>query len=304
MYHLKEVNSGLSNALKSFVDNGGNLIVFPASNIDYESYKEFLSLLSVNYFTEMDTSENKVREINLKHPVFENVFDGQPKGNLNLPIVSAHYLISKGTTAFKNNILTLKDGNPFLTEYKVGKGIIYLSTISLEKESSNFTNHALFVPTLYNIALLSQRNYPLFHIIGSNSIIDINSQDKDNVYHIKNNSIDIIPRIRNANNNSTIFVNSDIETAGNYILENDKTKIGLAFNYNRSESELTYLSKGNIDDIIKSTSINAQYIDLTHGTIQTALNDLNIGEKYWKYCIILALLFLAVEIILIKIFKQ
>ena len=303
LYNLKEINSGLSNALKSFIDNGGNLLVFPSNSINYDSYREFLSLLSVNYFTEIDTSKNKVREINLTHPVYVNVFDGQPKGNLNLPIVSSHYLISKGTTAFKNNILTLKDGNPFLTEYKVGKGKIYLSTVSLDKENSNFTNHALFVPTLYNIALLSQKNYPLFHIIGSNSTIDLNRIEKDNVYHIKNQNIDIIPRVRNANNSTTVFVNSGIETADNYVLENDKTKIGLAYNYNRSESELTYLSSTEIDEIINSSSINAQYIDLNNGTIQTALSNLNIGKKYWKYCIILALLFLAVEIVLIKIFK-
>ncbi len=303
MYNLNEVNSGLSNALKQFVDNGGSILIFPSKQVNYDSYREFLSLLSVNYYTATDTASNKVREINLKHPVYANVFEGKPKGNLNLPVVSSHYLISKGTTAFKNSILTLKDGNPFLTEYKVAKGSIYLSTVSLDKESSNFSNHALFVPTLYNIALLSQKNYPLFHTIGSNSTIDLNRGEKDNVYHIKNNTIDIIPRVRNANNSTTVFVNADIETADNYLLENDKTQIGLAYNYNRSESELTYLSSTEIDEIINSNAINAQYIDLANGTIQSALSDLNIGKKYWKYCIILALLFLAVEIILIKLFK-
>ncbi|NQX96692.1 MAG: BatA domain-containing protein [Flavobacteriales bacterium] len=304
IYDIDKVNSGLSNTLKSFIDNGGSLLLFPSNTIDYDSYREFLSLLSVNYFTTKDTAKNKVREINLKHPVYANVFDGKPKGNLNLPIVSSHYLISKGTTAFKNNILTLKDGSPFLTEYKVGKGKIYLSTVSLDKETSNFTNHALFVPTLYNIALLSEKNYPLFHIIGSNSTLDLNRIEKDNVYHIKNSTIDLIPRVRSTNNSTTVFVNYDIEKADNYILENNTTKIGLAYNYNRSESELTYLSAADIDEIIKSNSINAKYIDLTNGTIQSALSDLNIGKKYWKYCIIFALLFLAVETVLIKIFKQ
>ena len=304
IYNLDKVNSGLSNSIKSFVDNGGSLLVFPSNNIDYESYREFLSLLNVNYFTEKDTSKNKVKEINLNHPIYTNVFDGKPKGNLNLPITSYHYLISKNTTTFKNNILSLKDGKPFLTEYKVEKGLAYLSAVSLNKENSNFTNHALFVPTLYNIALLSQKNYPLFHIIGNNSTIDLNRVEKDNVYHIKNNNIDIIPRVRNTSSITTIFVNTAIKTAGNYVLKNDKNTIGLAYNYNRSESELTYLSITEIDEIIKANYINAQYIDLTNGTIKTVLNDLNIGKKYWKYCIILALLFLAVEIVLIKIFKQ
>ncbi|PCJ00430.1 MAG: hypothetical protein COB15_02675 [Flavobacteriales bacterium] len=303
IYNLEKVNSGLSNALKGFVDNGGSLVVFPSNKIDFDSYREFLSLLNVNYYTTLDTLKNKVRDINLKHPVFSNVFDGKPKGNLNLPIVSAHYLISKNTTAFKNTILALKDASPFLTEYKVEKGSVYLSTVSLDNESSNFTNHALFVPTLYNIALLSQKNYPLFHIIGNNSTVNVSRGEKENVYHIKNKSLDIIPRVRNANNSTTVFVDTGVEKADNYVLDNNQTKIGLAYNYNRSESELSYISSVEMDEIIKSSNINAQYIDLTNGTIQSALSDLNIGKKYWKYCIILALLFLAVEIVLIKIFK-
>lgn len=303
MHQLDNVNSGLSNAIKNFIDNGGSLLVFPSDKIDENSYREFLSLLTVNYYTSIDTTKTKVGEINYKHPIYKNVFEGKPESNINLPIVSAHYGLSNSTTAFKNNILTLKDGTPFLIEYKVGKGTVYLSAVSLNKDASNFANHALFVPTLYNIALLSQNNYPLFHIIGSNSTIDLNRTENDNIYHIKNETIDVIPRTRNTTNNTTIFVDTDIEKAENYILENEVIKIGLAYNYNRSESELTYLTADEMDAIIQSNNMNAKYLDTANNTIKSALSDLNIGKKYWKYCIILVLLFLAIEIALIKLFK-
>ncbi len=303
MNDLDAVNSGLSKSIKSFLDNGGNLLVFPSNKIDYDSYREFLSLLNVNYYISQDTAKNKVREINITHPIYANVFEGKPANDINLPLVSSHYLISTATTAFKNNLLTLKDGSPFLTEYKVGKGTIYLSMVSLAKESSNFSNHALFVPTLYNIALLSQKNYPLFHVIGDNSTIDLNRSENDNVYHIKNKEIDIIPRVRSTNSNTTVFINSEIEKAGNYVLENELTKIGLAYNYNRLESELTYFTSSEIDEIITANDINAQLVETSNSTIKSALSNLNIGKKYWKYCIILALLFLAAEIALIKLLK-
>ena len=304
LHELDNVSSGLANAIQYFINNGGSLLVFPADKIDTESYRSFLNLLQVNYYTSLDTSANKVKKINLTHPIYNNVFEGVPKENLNLPVVAAHYKLSKGTTAYKNDILNLKNGDPFLTEYKVGKGSIYLCTVSLTSTRSNFTNHALFVPTLYNIALLSQTNYPLSHTIGSNSTIEVNRMArKDNVYHIKNNSIDLIPRVRNTTNKTTIFVNSAIETANNYFLENGTTKIGLAYNYNRSESELRYLTTTAIKTAIQQNGINAQFIDVTNSSMQSVLSDLTIGKKYWKYCIILALLFLAVEIVLIKIFK-
>lgn len=304
LHNQKEISSGLSNSIKSFIDNGGSLLLFPSKSIDYNSYREFLSLLNVNYFIQLDTSNNKVKDINLNHPLYNIVFEGKPKGNLNLPIVTSHYLISKGRTAFKNDILTLKDGSPFITEYKVGKGKVYLSTVPLDKEISNFSDHAIFVPTMYNIALLSQKNYPLFHIIGNNSTIDVERDEKDGVYHVKNNNLDVIPRIRSTNKGTTVFINSGIDLADNYTLENNTVKLGLSFNYSKAESKLTYLTHSEIEDIISSNSINAKFIDITKETIQGALSELNIGKKYWKYCIILALLFLAVEIALIKIFKQ
>ena len=60
----------------------------------------------------------------------------------------------------------------------------------MDKESSNFTNHAIYVPTLYNIALLSQKQHPLFHVIGSNSSLELNRIENESVYHIKNEQID------------------------------------------------------------------------------------------------------------------
>jgi hypothetical protein len=303
MHHLDNVNSGLANAIKSFIDNGGSLLIFPSNKIEADSYREFLSLLTVNYYTTIDTTKTKVGDINYKHPIYKNVFEGVPENNINLPIVSAHYELSSGTTAFKNNVLTLKNRHPFLAEYKVGKGTVYLSTVSLDKEASNFANHALFVPTLYNIALLSQNSYPLFHIIGANSSIDLNRTENEHIYHIKNKTIDVIPKTRNTNSNTTIFVDAGIEKADNYILENEVHKIGLAYNYNRNESDLSYLSSEDIDAIIQSNTINAKYIDTSNSSIKSALSDLNIGKKYWKYCIILVLLFLATEIALIKLFK-
>jgi hypothetical protein len=301
---LKNISSGLSSTLKTFVDNGGSLLIIPPTEeINLESYQEFLSLLTVNYFTAQDTSKTKVREINLNHPIYKNVFESKPEGNINLPIVSNHYNVSKSTTSYRNDLMILKNGSPFLTEYKTGKGAVYLLASSLNKESNNFTNHALFVPTLYNIALASQKNHALFHIIGSNSTLELIRDEKDKVYHIKNENIDLIPQVRNNSNYTTVFVNSSIAEAGSYWLENNQSKIGLAYNYNRTESDLTCLNSSELEEVIMNNTINAKLLDLESGMVKTTLSELNIGKKYWKYCIILVLLFLAAEIALIKLFK-
>lgn len=301
--NLSNINSGLANNTKKFIDKGGSVLIFPSNEIDYESYREFLSLLMVNYYIGKDTNKTAVRTLNLEHPIYQNVFESKPEGNLNLPLVSKHYQLSISTTSFKNNILTLKNGQPFLTEYKVGKGTVYLATSPLNKESSSFSSHALFVPTLYNIALLSLKQHPLFHVIGSNSSIELNRIENESVYHIKNEQIDLIPQLRNNANYTTIFVNSNIKDAGNYLLENNQTKLGLAYNYNRSESELNYFTSQELDEISKKNELNFNILNTKNSSVKSALTEVNLGKKYWKYCIILALLFLAAEIALIKLFK-
>jgi len=300
--NLDEVNSGLAAALKSFVEMGGSLLVLPASEIKIENYREFLSLLSVNYYVGLDTSKTKVKTIHYQHPIFKNVFDEQPKGNLNLPLVTQHYTTSNNRTSFKTKILSLKNGTDFLSAFQVGKGNVYLSTVSLDKTSSSFINHALFVPIMYNIALLSQKSYPLFYTIGQDYALEVPSLQKDNTYHILGDNFDVIPQLKNNNQGTTVFVNAGVELAGNYKLTNNENTIGLAYNYNRLESDLATHNAEEIQHAIDVNGLNAQLVSNT-GSIETVLSEINTGKRYWKYCIILALLFLAIEIALIKLLK-
>lgn len=303
IYHLDEISSGLASSLKSFTDNGGSLLLFPSDRINYNSYREFLSLMEVNYYESYDTSKTKVKGILLEHPIYENVFEGKPDGNIDLPVVSSHYPLSRSNTKYKSEVLKLKNGNSFLTEYKIGKGSVYLCSSSLKKESSNFSSHAIFVPTMYNIAMLSQSTYPLYHVIGSSSSIDLIRSEKDDIYHLKNKNVDIIPQIRSSKDYTTVFVASSIHDQGNYELQNNLISLGVAFNLNRSESDLTCLTNDEVAAMLESGVFNATLIDSSIASISSSLNELNIGKEYWKYCIILALIFLAAEIILIKLFK-
>jgi len=300
---LDEITSGLSSAISSFVEQGGSLLVFPSSTIDYNSYREFLSLLNTNYYTSNDTADTKVKEINEEHPIFKNVFEGKKERNLNLPVINNHYSLSKNSVTVQNNILSLRNGAEFLTGYQLKKGTIYLASVGLSDEFSNFSMHAIFVPILYNAALLSVKNYPLFQTIGNPIAIELNKVEADNIFHIKNKNLDFIPKTKNTNNATTVFVGEEIKEAGNYELINNASKIGLAFNYNRLESDLECYSKEEIQEFIDNNTIEANLLITQNTTLKSALGKINTGATYWVWCIVLTLLFLAIETILIKLFK-
>jgi hypothetical protein len=301
--NLNEISSGLATSINKFVVNGGDLIILPSNKIDLSSYREFLSLLNINYFQSIDTTSTKVREIAFQHIVYQNVFEGKPESNINLPSVYQHYILSANNTPYKNTILTLKNGNDLLNEYKVDKGTVYLSTIGVNEEFSNFTNHALFVPTFYNIGLLSQPNHPLFYTIGDNASLMLDKIDNESVYHLKNENFDIIPKSQSTNYHTTIFIGQNIVNSGNYTLSSKNNELGLAFNYSRKESDLTCNTTEEIEEQISKSSINASLLSSEINSLNSTISEIKSGKKYWKFCIILALLFLGAEIVLIKLFK-
>lgn len=300
---LSSINSGLIQTLQNFVENGGSLMIFPALNIERESYTLLANTLGINPFTALDTTSLKVRDINYDHPIFKNVFEQQPDTKIDLPKVNQHHQLAEFNTPFKSNVLTLNNGHPFLVNYKVGKGQVYLSTSGLAKSMSGFAHHAIFVPVMYNAALYSQTNYPNFFTIGNSNALNINSKVGENVFYIKNESIEIIPKTKGEQNHVTVFMGNEITTAGHYSLSGSDIKIGLAFNYNRNESDLTCYSVEELNNLLTEQQITAQVVDAGEISFKSAINELQTGEKYWRICLILALFFLATEIALIRWWK-
>jgi len=92
-----------------------------------------------------------------------------------------------------------------------------------------------------------------------------------------------------------------VQLTGNYKLQKqDSTVAVLAFNDSRSESDLTYLTPGDLAKIIpKSGSV----LQAGTASLKNAVTDINIGLQLWKLCIILALIFLAAEILLIRYYN-
>ena len=86
----------------------------------------------------------------------------------------------------------------------------------------------------------------------------------------------------------------------NVVLENEHIKT-LAFNYDRLESQMDYYSSeelsskyGNDANIIDNTLNN----DLAH-----LIKEKDKGITFWKWCLILALIFLAIETGLLRFWK-
>ncbi len=307
---LKTISSGLAQELKRFMSNGGSVLVFPNSAIDYNSYNEFLSAAKANLFERLDTANTKVDKINLEHDIYKDVFDKKTFNttNLNLPLVSKHYRISKTTRSNEEYLLKLQNDDVFLSKYDVDKGKLYLSSVSLQADFSSFAKHSIFVPTLYKIGMNSQSAQPLFYTIGNDETIECNNiLTGENVFHISglNSNFDIIPEHKVMDAKTEILLHNQITNAGNYNLFAGKELVsGVSFNFNRKESDLNcYTAEELKEQFLKKNLNNFNLLEPGAQSLKQSLMEIEQGKKLWKLCIILALLFLSVEGLLLRFMK-
>jgi hypothetical protein len=305
---LDNVSSGLSQELSRFANNGGSVFIVPGTNIDFSNYMEFLLNLNSPYFTALDTFQTKVSEINLQNQVFNDVFESIPE-NIDLPKVLKHYGLKRQTNSLFEALLDLQNGNVFLGAMPLGKGTIYLLSSPLDTEWSNFPKHAIFVPTLYKIALLSNQGNKLFYTIGNNDNIVVRNiaLNGDKVFKIvsRDKQFEVIPEFQNVNSQVNIFANNRIKKAGNYTINYDDAQISaVAFNYNRIESNLDNPDRQALEKYIQDAGLqNVMIISPADRSLSSVITELNKGLQLWKTFIILVLIFLLGEVLLLRFWK-
>jgi hypothetical protein len=305
---LKSVSSGLIQQIIPFVQNGGSLVVLPWAGMKGLEYSEFLRLLNSGGYGLLDTANTGVSYINLEHPLYSNVFDEIPE-NLDLPVVFKHFPIQVESRTRQETLLELQSKGPFLSVFNAEKGKVYLFAVPFNTDFSNFPRHAIFVPTLYKIAVSSVIEENLYYSIGKDEVITIGSLDLGNedVLHLKmlNSDFDVIPEHRRQNSSIDLFTRGQINQAGNYeLLKADQPVKGISFNYDRAESEMVFYSSEMLKEYIAENELNnIQVLTTTGKPFVQSLAEYSQGIRLWKLFVILALAFLLAETLLIRLMK-
>jgi hypothetical protein len=298
---INAISTGLSQQLKTYVLKGGTLLVFPSASADLNSYRSFLEPMNVAYPEKLITGNIKVDGLNLQNAVFKNIFDSFPQ-NPDLPVVKQYYTLSP-SSGHPENLMTLPGRQAFWTGFNHGKGKVYLSAVALNEDFSNLPRHALFVPIMFRIALLSGHDQPLFYTLGKDETVEIppvQTNDKQVLKLVKGTQ-SIIPDTRQQEGSTQLFVADQLHDTGLYELKKqDSTIAVIAFNDNRSESDLSYLNRA---ELVKLVPQSGAILEGGNGSLKGAVTETNFGLQLWKLCIILALIFLGIEILLIRYYK-
>ncbi len=308
LYSQESLSSGLIEKLHDFAQNGGVIIFIPQNNIKLNSINTFFDKFNLPRFSALDTQKLSINKIDLQDKIYKNSFE-RIKRNSIFPYVKSHYKIDKSRFFNIRNLLELEDGDVLLYNKKIGLGTIYVFSSNIGRKQSDFMINPLSVPTFYNIPIFSNTYKIPYYIIGQNRIIEYKNIRVIEALKLENTvtGFTFFPQIRKITPDFIKFVLSNIDLkAGNYNIYSGNNKIGLvSFNYSRTESDLQYLSHKKFEKELEKYKLKNWKIYNSKGlNLQNKIRNADKGKYYWKFFIILALIFILLEILTIKLFKN
>ena len=294
---LETIPNAFINTLKTFTDKGGSLVIIPSMNSKIDMYNNLLRVLKVGSINGIITNPLAITKINFSHPLLSGVFEKEIK-NFQYPTVQSKY---NSNLSRSSSILDFENGTSFVSQSNIENGTIYWFSASLTTENSNFKNSPLIVPIFYNFGLFSHKPTELYYTIGRNNNIEIDaSVKKDEVLHLKNEKEDYIPLQQILNKKVIINTSSNPSISGFSEVRNNDQKIDiLAYNYDRTESDLTYADLNQFVPKASNVSLNDS-VD----RVFTAISDKNRATQLWQVFLALSLMFLLIEILLLKYLKS
>lgn len=299
---VKSISTGLAQQLNAYVSKGGTLAVFPADGADLASYRALLQPLGAAYPDRLITANTRVAALNLQNTLFKTVFEDVPR-NPDLPLVQKYYELKAGNQTLSESLMELPGHELFWAGYRSGNGKTYVSAVPLQEDYSNLPRHALLLPIMYRMALLSGHDEPLFYTIGKDATVEtapVQVNEKQ-ILKLSKGSQTIIPDARQQEGNTLLYLADQIQQPGNYQLQKQDSLVAvIAFNNNSKESDLTYLDKEELKQLAPK---NSEILQAGKGSLKSAIADTNFGLQLWKLCIILALIFVAAEILLVRFYR-
>jgi hypothetical protein len=289
---LNRLDASLAQRLVSLNQKGVGVLIIPSESPDIASFQKIIPQLGPALF--LDTPV-QLAVPDFSRPFYENVLERQ-EDNLQMPEASPVWQWGGD----RNALLKLIDGQPFLSEIQSG---LFVLASPLKETYSSFQDNALFVPIMYRIAANSQQNIePLYYRIDRQEIsLKYQDLDPQTVIRLKNEEVEFLPDQRLTGTRLDMLLPQGAIPAGHYeVLANGEKLQSIALNYKTGES-----------DVLPATDLELRQSFEGFGyDIIAGADSAEIVEKFsaeykgivlWRYFLGLALVFLLIEALLIRL---
>lgn len=290
------LTSGEVQQLTQWVADGGSLLAVPGRD-EVTALNDLLRSLQAPRLERWVQRVVKAASVDYDNRLYREVFVGHDD-EMEMPSVQGHYLFGRDQIV-KQSIITLDDNSDLLCSAPTGNGQLYLFSTPLTGAQTDFVNQALFVPTLYNMALYSRPLPPIAHMLGSDEPILLQNT-YDNATKptaiTDGQSLNILPDIRRVAGRHQLVLHDELTHDGIYTLADEH----LAFNYPRRESQMDFWERQEIAKTIGGRDGLTMVLN-SDKPLTEIIRERDSGRPLWRLCILLALLALATEVVLLKL---
>jgi hypothetical protein len=309
---VENIDGNIKIALQDFVRSGGSMFVIPSQTPDIQSYNNFMGAFNIRGIQSKVITETNFTP--LAEPVktssfFVDIFDSSTQKEL-LQMPNQGSVLS--WQALGNKLLNFRNNQPFLTVSTAGKGKVYLMASPLDVQFGDFARNALFVPIMYKMAALSVLQEPMAYSFEQNAFtVEVNDIPKTASFKLRKGKLELIP-VQNLNGkNLTIELpkanqladNQNIESGYYELVLNGKRERLVAFNHDNKESMMDFYRADELKSIFNGNK-NVQVFDkIDEADFIKTFKEQNFGVALWKYFLMAALVFLAIEILLVRMVK-
>jgi hypothetical protein len=313
------VSSGLAQELKTFCQNGGNVVVFPAQTADLSAYNSLLQSFEAGSMSAYEPTPRQAGQINMDEFVFNNVYLNK-SANLRLPSTQGNFRLAPGRG---EQILSYRDGSSMMSKYPQGSGAFYMFAAPLNEQVNDLVRNAeIFVPMLFKMAVSGTKGRQIAFTIGKDEVLEATHQQSasgETTYKLKlqadvagpggdnaasaQNAPEFIPEQRVLGAKVLLTPGKQVSKAGWYALtlKGDSTLAEYAFNFDRLESDLQYSNQETLaDGAAPNIKVLSDNIEANFGQ---AVNEQERGIALWRWCVVFALLFLALEVLFLRLWK-
>jgi hypothetical protein len=297
-------------SIKSFINNGGGLFLMPGMNSSLENFRNALQTIGLpepdGTVGKINTKHNAVtfENVALNHPVFLNIFS-KDKKKIESPEIYYHYKINTGVKG--RDIISLVDGTSFLSEYKIGKGRVFLLNTAPVLSWTNFPLKSIFVPLINKSVfyLASKDKTENEHLVNSSINIDVSDQSLPQIKIDRPNKSEEYINLKEENNpNYVIYNNTSLP--GNYMVYSGNKMIDdFAINTNPLESVTKYLNNDEFKEYLDKIDFKGQYIEVgKQDDPAKIIMQSRFGSELWKYFLLIALILALIEMIIARSAKR
>lgn len=302
-------SAGLQQALEGVMRRGGSVVIVPpGGSAGREPTLQLLRKLGVGGAQWVATAGQPVlREVAMpspRNPFFREVFGAQPR-QVALPQVVPVLNAGRGGT----DILRLRDGDSYLTEFSGGAGRVYVFAAPFDKAYGDFTTQGLFVPVLYRLAMQSYQGGQQLAYRLSNPTLTVEvatdaraAGADETAFRLVHDSMTFIPAQRQRGTALQLELPATLGRPGFYELRHmGKLVTTLAFNASTKESELAAYSAAELRQLIGTGHPNVQVLEPTTGSeALLRYRAEQTGQALWRYCLLVVLACLLTEALLLR----